>query len=154
MKGDSGVITHLNTILGQTLSAINQSFLHARMYKNWGLTGLDEHEYKLSIQKMKDADGLIERILFLEGLPNLQNIAPLRIGEETIEMIESDFGLETTIRKLIQEAINHCESISDFVTREQLDEILQDVEESIDWAETQLSLIKQIGIENYQQSKM
>ena len=138
MKGDKQVIQFLNRVLRQELSAINQYFLHARMYKNWGLTKLDEHEYHESLDEMKHADQLIERILFLEGLPNMQDIGSLRIGENTREMIECDLALELEAIPVLREAIAHCESVQDYVSRELFEHILGSEEEHVDWLETQL----------------
>lgn len=154
MKGDKQVIQYLNKVLRQELTAINQYFLHARMYKNWGFSKLDEHEYHESIDEMKHADQLIERILFLEGLPNLQDIGSLRIGENPREMIASDLALELEALPVLREAVLHCESVKDFVSRELFEHILASEEEHVDWLETQLELIARIGIENYLQSKM
>ena len=154
MKGDKQVIQFLNKVLRQELTAINQYFLHARMYKNWGLKQLDEHEYHESIDEMKHADRLIERILFLEVLQVRQALGTLRIGENTREILEADLALELEALPVLREAIAHCESVRDYVSRELFEDILESEEEHVDWIETQLELIGKVGIENYLQSKM
>ncbi len=152
MKGDSQVITHLNTVLGNELIAINQYFLHSKMFKDWGLNKLAEKEYQESIDEMKHADSLTERILFLEGIPNLQDLGKLHIGEHTEEMLSCDLQLEMTAIPDLKAGITYCEQVQDFGSRDLLQSILDCEEEHVDWLETQLALIKNIGIQNYQQS--
>jgi bacterioferritin len=154
MQGDTKVIEHLNKVLGNELVAINQYFLHSRMYKDWGLEELAEHEYHESIDEMKHADQLIERILFLQGLPNLQDLGKLLVGENTREMLQCDLRLEMVAIPDLRDAIEYCESVRDYVSRDLFCSILDAEEEHVDWLETQLELIEKVGLENYQQSKM
>ena len=154
MKGDPKVIEYLNKALYNELTAINQYFLHAKMLKNWGLKELAQHEYKESIDEMKHADKLAERILFLDGLPNFQMLGKLRIGENPRELLECDLALEYEALPLLREAIAHCEAVSDYVSRQLLADILDSEEEHIDWIETQLSVIDRIGEPNYLLTKL
>lgn len=154
MKGDPQVIEHLNKVLLNELTAINQYFLHARMFRNWGLKSLGEHEYDESIDEMKHADALIERVLFLEGLPNLQNLGKLKIGEHAVECLRADLDLEHAGLPTLREAIAYCEGVGDYVSRELFEKILADEEEHVDWLETQLELVDKLGAENWQQSHL
>ncbi|GMR15232.1 MAG: bacterioferritin [Gammaproteobacteria bacterium] len=154
MKGDRKVIEFLNGVLRNELAAINQYFLHSRMYKDMGLIELADHEHAESLDEMKHADQLIERILFLEGLPNLQDIGRLRVGEHPHEMLQCDLDLEMEALPLLQEAIAWCEERRDFVSRDVFDSILASEEAHVDWLETQLELVEKVGIENYLQARM
>lgn len=149
MKGDKKVVQYLNKVLTNELTAINQYFLHARMLDNWGVTKLGKYEYGESVDEMKHADKLIERILFLEGVPNLQNLDKLLIGESVEEILHCDLKLEQSALPLLREAIAHCETVKDYVSRELLEDILEGEETHIDFIETQLELIKLQGIQNY-----
>lgn len=154
MQGENQVLSYLNQVLTIELTSINQYFLHARMFKNWGFGELNEKEYKKSIKDMKQADDLIERILFLEGLPNLQHLEKLRIGEDAAEMLKCDLDLQVEQLALLREAIAYCETQADFVSRELLEDILAYEEEHVDWIETQQALLSDVGSENYLQSQM
>ena len=154
MKGDAKVIEYLNKALYNELTAINQYFLHAKMLKNWGFKELAEHEYKESIDEMKHADKLSERILFLDGLPNFQALGKLRIGETPREILECDLALEQEALPPLREAIAYCESVADYVSRQLFAAILDSEEEHIDWLETQLSVIDRIGEPNYLLTKL
>lgn len=154
MKGKNNIIEMLNKVLYIELTSINQYFLHARMFRNWGLEELNEKDYKKSIKDMKQADDLIERILFLEGLPNLQDLGKLRIGEHTAEMLQCDLDLQVEQITLMRDAIALCEKEEDYVSRELLENILEYEEDHLDWIEAQQFLIRNTGIENYQQSMM
>src|SRR3984885_12974883 len=154
MKGDPKILQHLNAVLKNELTAINQYFLHSRMFGHWGLERLEEHEKDESIDEMKHADRLIERILFLDGLPNLQDLGKLLIGENVPEIIACDLKLERAAHTDLKAAIADCEQVADYVSRELFEKILESEEDHIDWLETQLDLIQRVGLENYTQSQM
>lgn len=151
MKGDKDVIKFLNVVLKNELTAINQYFLHSRMLDDWGLTRLGAYEYKESIDEMKHADKLTQRILFLEGLPNFQDLGKVMIGQDVKEILECDLTLEMEAIPALKDAVAHCEKIGDYVSRELFEEILESEEEHVDWLETQLGQLERMGIENYVQ---
>jgi bacterioferritin len=154
MNADSSIHQRLNAVLKLALTAINQYFLHARMLGHWGFETLERHEYQASIGAMKHADKLIERVLFLEGLPNLQDLGKLLIGEDVPEILQHDLSMEHRYRDALAEAIRHCEQQRDFVSRQHLEDLQEAAEERIDWLETQISLIASVGLANYLESAM
>jgi bacterioferritin len=154
MKGDKTVIQNLNKQLKNELTAINQYFLHARILRHWGLNKMGKHEYDESLGEMKHADRLIERILMLDGLPNLQDLHKIMVGETVPEILSCDYKLESAAQETVKEAMAYCESVRDFVSRDLFQDILTDTEEHIDWLETHIELVDKVGLENYLQSQM
>ncbi len=152
MKGDPKLNQAMNGVLKESLTAINQYFLHARMLGDWGFESLEKRDYEASIDAMKEADSLVKRILFLEGLPNLQDLGKLLIGEDVSEIIKNDLEMEIRINAMLKDAITQCEQASDYISREHLEELLEHNEDRIDWGETQLALIDKLGVQNYLQS--
>ncbi len=151
MKGDKQVIAFLNAVLKNELTAINQYFLHSRILKQWGMNRLAAKEYEESVDEMKHADKLTQRILFLEGLPNLQDLGKLMIGQDVVEIAKSDLGLENAGLPVLKDAIAHCEKVADYISRELFENILESEEEHVDWLETQLDMIERMGLQNYVQ---
>ena len=151
MQGDREVIRHLNLILKNELTSINQYFLHARMFKNWGFERLNKHEYEESIEEMQHADKIIERIIFLDGFPNMQVLDPLHIGQNVKEILDCDLKAEMSARALYEEAATHCHGVRDYVTRDLFEKLMHDEEEHIDFLETQIDLVAKLGVELYSQ---